>query len=243
VTPLRTTIEVVDLRVTCLIGCLDPERKGAQTIRVDLAVEVDAGPAADGDDLRRTWDYAAISREVGFILRAGRFHLLETAARFLLRWLLLPPQPGEGRPQASRASVTLTKFNVLPGEALARVSLASGSPDGGADSATGYTVETNPWGTVDVVDECRRIGLYRLNVAPGQSIPNHYHQRMREAELILTPGLVGWREGEAEQQRAVGDTFHWAKNEEHGYRNVRERSASILCVDSPPFDPSDEVEA
>jgi len=229
-----TTIAVENLRVSCLIGCLDPERKGQQIVRVDLSVEVDASAAADGDDLRRTWDYAAISRETAFILQSGRFHLLETASRFILRWLLLPPQPGESRPGARRGSVTLTKFNVLPGEALARVSLSGEAPE--------YTVETNPWGTVDVVDECRRLGLYRLNVAPGQSIPNHYHQRMREAELVLTPGLVGWREGGSEHRRVVGEAFHWGKNEEHGYRNEGVRPASILCVDSPPFDPADEVE-
>ena len=228
-------IAVEGLCVDCLIGCLDPERRQVQPIRVDLEIGLEITAAADGDDLRRTRDYAAISREVRFILQSGRFHLLETAARFLLRWLLLPPPPGDRGPPVRSARVALTKFHALPGEATARVSLAAEALD--------YTRERNPWGTVDVVDECRRVGLYRLNVAPGQAIPNHYHQRTREAELILSGGLVGWREGGRPAPRAVGERFRWARREEHGYRNEGVAVASILCMDAPPFDPADEVEA
>ncbi len=234
---MRANICVEDLRVECLIGCLDPERRKVQPIRVDLEVDIEAGPAADRDELSLTWDYAAISREVTFILQAGRFHLLETAARFLLRWLLLPPAAGETRPRPLRARVRLTKFGALPGEARARVSIEAGAGE------VGFSLETNPWGTVDVIDECRRLGLYRLNVAPGMSIPNHYHQKMREAELVLTGGLVGWREGDEPRPRAVGEIFQWRRREAHGYRNDGPRVASILCIDAPPFDPADEVEA
>ena len=230
-----TRVRVDDLRVSCLIGCLDLERVRPQEVRLDAEVELDASAAADGDDLRRTWDYAAFAGRMSFVLEEGGFHLLETAVRFLLRSLLLPPVEGSQRSPVLGARVRLTKFKALPGDATAQVELA-----GTVDSVT-FRQEQKPWGTVDIVDECRRLGLYRLNVAPGAEIPNHLHRVMSESELVLHPGLSGWIDGSKPRTLEVGERFRWKHELPHGYRNVGERTASLLCIDSPPFDPADEV--
>ena len=232
---MRTTITIEELAVDCLIGCLDEERQKTQTIRVDLELEVDAREAARQDSLRRTWNYAELCDQVQFVLRAGRFYLLETAAHVLVRTLLVPPAPAELRPRVIGARVSLTKFGVLPGVARPRVDVWARAEE------LQFGEELKEWGTVDVIDETRLFGLYRLNVAPGREIPNHVHRRMREAELVLTEGLVGWKDGEEPAPLAVGAVFEWELEQPHGYRCVGPEPGSILCMDAPPFSAEDEV--
>ena len=233
---MQTRILVEDLQVECLIGCLDVERTEPQVVRVDLEVDLDVREATRQDALHLTWNYASLVREVSFVLQAGRFHLLETAGRVALRYLLLPPQHDDPRAPATWARIVLTKFHVLPGEARPRVEVSGHARD------EQYVVEQKRWGTVDVVDENKRLGLYRLNVAPGRTIPNHVHRRMREEELVLTAGLVGWVGDEAPRPLAVNAHREWNNEAAHGYRNVGERTASVLCLNEPPFDPVDEIE-
>ncbi len=230
-----TRIAVEDLRVECLIGVRGPERKKTQAVRVDLEVQVDAHAAAMADDLHQTFCYDTMTRQVAFLLEAGRFYLLETASWVLLRTLLLPSVENSPVPSPSRATVTLTKFGALPGQARAVVSLS------GLSAAQTYLREDNDWGTVDVIAETRRLGVYRLNLAPGQQIPRHVHHRMREAELVLSPGLEGWQEGQEPRRLNQGDRFNWESGQAHGYRNTSDQARSLLCLDAPPFIPEDEV--
>lgn len=233
---MKTTITIEELGVDCLIGCLEQERQRTQRIRVDLELELDAGEAARHDSLRRTWNYAELCDQIQFVLRAGRFYLLETATHVLVRTLLVPPAPAELRPRVTSARVSLTKFGVLPGVARPRVEACATAEE------LDYSQETKPWGTVDVIDETRLFGLYRLNVSPGQEIPNHVHRRMREAELVLTEGLVGHKDGSEPAPLAVGTVFEWELEQPHGYRCVGDESGSILCMDAPPFSAEDEIE-
>lgn len=227
---------VDELMVECLIGCLDTERTHAQVVRVDLAVTVDIQRPADSDSLRQTWNYAAIAEQVRFVLQQGQFHLLESASRALLRSLLVPPAPDEDRPAAQSAWVALTKFGVLPGQARPRVRLA------GRAEEQRWLREEKPWGSVDVIEENRRLGLYRLNIAPGCTLPNHIHHAMREAEMVLSAGLLGWADGGPEVLLPPGRIRCWQAAQPHGYRNPGPLTASLLCIDAPPFDPADEIE-
>jgi dihydroneopterin aldolase len=224
-----------ELEVDCLIGCLDAERRTVQTVRVDLWVELDILQPAQSDALERTWNYAAIADQVDFILQAGQFWLLESACRVLLRWLLVPPAPGALRPAATAAGVSLTKFGVLAGKARPRVAVSGRAHD------EVYERETNPWGTVDIIEETARLGLYRLNVAPGHTIPHHEHRRMLEQEMVLTDGLVGWKDGTPPRSLHAGHRETWPLRLPHGYRNPLPHGASILCMDKPRFAPDDEV--
>jgi FolB domain-containing protein len=232
---MKATIQIQDLRVSCLIGCLARERLHPQTLRVDLQLEMDASGAGQSDRLEDTWDYAALTRDLSFVLQQGRFYLLEAAVSVLLRYMLTPPGPGEARPRPRGASITLTKFGVLPGQALPSVSLSATS------SELSYSQERKPWGTVDVIAETRLLGLYRLNLDPGAQIPNHAHHHMRESELLLSDSLQGWVGDSPNRLLPQGATFEWEKWQPHGYHNPGPGPGSILCLDSPPFDPTDEV--
>lgn len=105
-----------------------------------------------------------------------------------------------------------------------------------------YGLEIKSWGTVDVLAESPQLGLYRLNVAPGQGIAEHVHRHMREVERVLDAGLWGWQLDEAPRPLRVGEIFEWPADHAHGYVNPSARTATILCIDRPRFDPEDEVE-
>lgn len=225
---MMATIHLDALEVACPLGqSLD------QRIRVDLSLEIDASRPATSDTLADTIDYVWLESQLRFVLQAGRFHLLESAARVLLRLVLLPPLPDDTRPAVRSAQVSLARLE--EGQPRARVSLSA------VASELSWGREENPWGSVDIIDETRRLGLYRLNVAPGQQIPNHIHRKMREAELVVSPGFVGWKDAEPPEVLPIGTVRHWSRGQPHGYQNRSPRTASILCVDAPPFIPSDEV--
>lgn len=232
---MRSRICIDELRSRCHIGCLDRERIVEQEVRVDLWVELDITEPARADALQRTWNYAAIAKQVDFILRSGRFWLLESASTVLLRWLLAPPGPSEDRPPALRAGLSITKFAVLPRGARPRLEVEATAAE------MTYAQEANPWGTVDIIAETERMGLYRLNIAPGHGIPHHVHRRMHEHEMVLTEGVLGWHDETDAAAWAEGTEHSWQHHQPHGYHNPLAVAASILCIDRPPFDPSDEV--
>ena len=228
-----TFIQLEDLRVDCLIGVWSHERNKTQQIRVDLTVEFDGQSAALADALEATLNYADVSRDVAFILESGQFKLLESATWMLQQWLLAPPAAKGLGHSIKSVEVQLTKFGALTGSTLATVRSPRQS------SQIQYAQETQEWGTVDIIGETQRLGFYRLNVAPGQTLPKHYHETMREEELILSDGLVSITES-GEQPLKAGDRFAWPRGVVHGYRNESDAVASILCMDSPPFIPEDE---
>ena len=200
-----------------------------------VEVHLDTSAAASEDALFRTRDYGALSDEITFILQSGRFHLLESAAQVLLRWLLLPPTRDSPVPAIELARVRLAKPDALPGGAVAVVQVE------GEAANEQWRHEEKPWGRVDIVQETRRAGLYRLTLLPGGELPTHHHLRMRESELVLDSGLVGWKDGGAPRRLPVGLVLSWSKEQSHGYRNEGTTPASLLCLDAPPFDPSDEI--
>ena len=232
---MMTTISIAQLEVECLIGVLDPERRVPQIVKVDLSIDIDARAAAASDNLRHSWDYDHIAAVVAFILQSGRFHLLETAAWSLMRFLLLPPISGVDRAQAQACRVRLTKPGALPGKAQPMVECQSASSD------HHYNREEKSWGWVDVVEENRRLGLYRLTLQPGCELPTHHHKRMREAEIVLSEGLTGWQQDKPARGLGQGEIFRWERGQTHGYRNPSAGPASLLCIDAPPFDPNDEI--
>ena len=82
---MRARVQIEDLRIPCVIGCLEEERDRNQEIVVSLELEIDSRQAAYEDRLEHTVDYVALERAVRFILAAGQFRLLETAGHVLVR--------------------------------------------------------------------------------------------------------------------------------------------------------------
>ncbi len=231
----NTRILLEGLEVNCLIGVHGREQLTPQPILVNIEAFLDASAAALADDLDQTRNYDSLANELGFILKACRFHLLESAAHVLLRWLLLPPVEGSHVAAIQQARVRLSKPQALPGRALAVVEC------NGEAASQEWKREAKSWGQVDIVAETRRTGIYRLTIQPHCELPTHHHQAMREAEFVLEPGLLGWKDGQAPSPLPVGTVLEWNKAQRHGYQNSSEAPVSLLCVDSPPFDPKDEI--
>lgn len=169
-------------------------------------------------------------------LRDLRDPLIAKAARFVLDEAGLSTLPEAARFVAGMASVLARQ------PALARIIAENGrwveahaKPDEGV-------VETKPWGTVDVIAENANVGLYCLNIAPGATLPDHVHFKMREAEMVLSPGLMGWAGDLRLYTLNVGDQRRWPHGLPHGYHNPTEAVTRLLCIDSPPFIPEDEIE-
>lgn len=227
----RDRISVRNMAVDCVVGLYPSERHTPQPLHVDLELTFDSEPAAVHEDLGRTVDYKAITAQVTFLLESCRFELLETAAHALANYLLAPPVPGERRAAIESVVVTLTKPGALAGRAFPSLRI-----ERNRDWAK-FTHEEKPFGTVDIIHETRAAGIYRLNVAPGRGIPLHRHEVMREAEMVLTAGLLC--QGQA---IAPGTVHRWPQGASHRYDNPTDKVQTILCVDSPRFMESDEIQ-
>ncbi len=227
----RDLIAIEGLVVDCVVGVYPHERDTPQPLRVDVYLELDTRLAAERERLRDSVDYAAIAGQLSFLLGACRFRMVETAADALARYLLMPPALGERRAQIQALRLRLTKPSALQGRAVPYLEIMRESAE------VSFKTEQSKFGCVDVVYETSDAGIYRLNVAPGASIPLHVHREMRESELVLSEGLLC-------QGRPVapGTLFQWPLNSAHRYDNPSSRYQTILCVDAPRFMPHDEIE-
>lgn len=224
-------IRIEQLKVDCVVGVYPHERDVPQPLRVDLSLWLDTKTAAIKESLRASVDYAAIAGQVSFLLTSCRFRMLETAAHALACYLLAPPALGERRATIQRVSVRLTKPNALRGVGVPSIEIER--------EASAVTIETehSNFGIVDIIHETRDAGIYRLNIAPRSAIPLHVHRVTQESELVLTDGLLC--QGEPV---AAGSLRRWPLDSPHHYDNPTDRYQTILCVDSPPFLQSDEIE-
>jgi len=224
-------IELNGLEVDCVVGIYPRERHMPQRVRLDLGMYLSTELAARGELISATIDYSALAQQVGFLLRACEFRLIETAAHALARYLLAPPAPDEQRAQIEALRLRLTKPFALG--ATAEPSLLIERDRHWVELPR----EPTSYGFVEVVHETRDAGIYRLNIAPGASIPLHHHKQMLESELVLTDGLLC-------QQKPIpaGAAHRWPLGAAHSYDNPTDRYQSILCVDAPRFVAGDQIE-
>lgn len=68
------------LRVDCVIGLYDWERKVRQTVRLDLEMGFENRRAAATDELADTLDYKAIGKRLQAFIEASDFNLVESLA-------------------------------------------------------------------------------------------------------------------------------------------------------------------
>lgn len=223
-------IELKGLVVDCIVGVYPKERDRPQPLHVDLSLYLDTREAAQGGGLRHTVDYARLAGELRFLLESARFLLLETAADALTRYVLAPPTGDVPHAQVEAVSLTLRKPAALSG-ALPSLTVFRQRDE------VDFEIEHKPFGEVDVVHVSQGSGIYRLRVAPGRSIPTHIHRIMDERELVLGDGLL--LQG---RPVAAGTGISWPKELPHRYDNPTTTEQTILCVDRPPFLPSDEIE-
>ena len=110
------TVLIEDLVVSCVIGVHAWERQIQQRLTVTLEVETDFTAAAEGDNLARTVDYAALAELTAGIARDGRFKLLETLGERIADAVL-------GEPGVSGVVVTIRKPAAVPSAAAVGVRL------------------------------------------------------------------------------------------------------------------------
>ena len=72
-------------------GVYDWERERGQTFRVDAVLELDTAPAAAGDDLDKTVNYAELAQRLHAVLTGEPVALLETLAQRLADVCLADP--------------------------------------------------------------------------------------------------------------------------------------------------------
>ena len=214
----------------CIVGLYEHERERPQRLVVEVTMAVQTEEAANADRLIGTVDYEWVSTQIAFILKLGRFRLLETAALTICRALLLPPVDGESRGQISAVELALRKPSALGGRGVPVLRIARSA------NAIHVVQEAKPFGSVDIIHETKDVGFYRLNVSPGREIDLHMHRQMDEAELVLSTGL--------RCQGAValaGTVRQWPIGLPHFYENPTAVTQSLLCIDRPPFIETDEI--
>ncbi len=224
-------LSLTGMRFDCIVGLFDYERNTPQPVELDVTLELDTREAARAGRLERTVDYARLLGELRFILVAGRFRLLESAAEALAAWLLAPPSQDVPRPQVEAVEVRLSKLVALSGAAVPRLEIRRDARDFPA------VTEPKPFGKVDVIFETRECGVYRERIAPRTVLPTHVHHHLDESELVLGTGLL--LQG---QPVAAGLAHTWPRGFAHRYENVTDVEQSFLCIDRPAFIPTDEVE-
>jgi dihydroneopterin aldolase len=69
-----------DLRVECVIGIYDWERRIRQAVYIDLDMAADIARAAGSDRIADTLDYKAVARRLQQFVGESEFQLVETLA-------------------------------------------------------------------------------------------------------------------------------------------------------------------
>jgi 7,8-dihydroneopterin aldolase/epimerase/oxygenase len=76
------------LKVDCIIGFIEWERRLPQTLVIDLELPCDCARAAQSDAVADTIDYKAVAKRVQVWVAESQFQLLETLAHELALLLL-----------------------------------------------------------------------------------------------------------------------------------------------------------
>src|SRR3989338_5426789 len=70
-------IRITNLRLRTIIGTHDWEREVQQDVVVNMTLDYDAGAAIASDDLRKTVNYKALTKQIIKEVEASQFFLLE----------------------------------------------------------------------------------------------------------------------------------------------------------------------
>ncbi len=82
------TIFLTDLRVDCVVGIWEWERKIRQTVSIDLEMGADIRKAAASDDIEDTLNYKAVAKRIQQFVGDSGFQLVETMAEEIAKVIL-----------------------------------------------------------------------------------------------------------------------------------------------------------
>ena len=100
-------IRITNLRLRTIIGTHDWEREVQQNVIINIILDYDAAKAIASDDLRKTIDYKALTKQIIKEVKASQFFLLEKLAGRVLDVVTAHPAVLEAvvrvdKPQALR---------------------------------------------------------------------------------------------------------------------------------------------
>ena len=220
----RDVLSIHGLETECVVGVYPRERGRPQPLSVDIDMSVDSEAAAATGKLSRTVDYDATAQAVVFLLQSCRFGLLETAAQALAKYLLAEPLASQRQARVHAVRIRLVKPQALPGAAVASLSIERDA------SWASIERQPTPFGSVDVILDCREASIVRVNLAPAAHVALNEHDEAHDAELALTHGLVldgaPFPRG---SRRALG------RGTPRVLANPTRRWQSVLCADSPAY--------
>jgi dihydroneopterin aldolase len=153
----------VSLALPPIIGEREGARRLAQTLELELGMNLDLDGAAAGD-LSRSVDYAAIVDQVQFIAQHGRWRLLESMAVAVARLVLAPPAPAEQRSQVQGVLVRLRSADMPRARAVPVIEL-------GRDLAWYEPQELTSSdflpARIETLQETPETGAYRIHLPAG----------------------------------------------------------------------------
>jgi dihydroneopterin aldolase len=103
------------LRVDCVVGIYESERRMPQTVIVDIELDYDFAAAAASDAIADTIDYDDVARAVTELAQRRAFHLIETMAEEAAAMLMAR------LPLLRRVRLDIRKPAAVPAAACARV--------------------------------------------------------------------------------------------------------------------------
>ena len=78
-------ILIKDLRLRCIIGVNDFERREKQDVTINIAIWSELAEAAEKDDLTKTVDYKEVTKKIIKLVEASEFQLVETLAEHIAK--------------------------------------------------------------------------------------------------------------------------------------------------------------
>lgn len=83
------TIEIRGLRLRCLLGVTDEERRDVQDVVLDLDIDTNARAALSADEIGAVWNYRTAVKGVIGHVEASRYQTVERLAQEVARLLVV----------------------------------------------------------------------------------------------------------------------------------------------------------
>ena len=196
-------IRLQDLQVRCMIGIYPEEAVRTQALRLQLSLYLDTRAAALSGQLDQTVDYAALAREINFILTQGRFRLLESAAEALTAFILSSPGPDQHRARIEAVALEIVKPEALRAAAIPSIKIFR--------DAAGAFVEAD-FAAAQLIFAAPEAALVRFRIPPESSLRPCFPGWHLKALLTGSAGLTceGRELGAAEvlEQDGIEETFY-----------------------------------
>ncbi|MCP5463435.1 MAG: dihydroneopterin aldolase [Deltaproteobacteria bacterium] len=187
---MQTTIEIRDHDVSCVIGCLDWERRQEQSLRVNLKLLANDTGHYESDELQQTIDYRLIASQIDFLLKNLKFQLLELASQTLLKCVLRSWNSEAESFVFTEGSIQIIKKVPLSADAKAVVGVSLRSNE------VNFLRDIQSWGHKEVLLQNKDSSLWLFSVLPGASLEITATEADHCEDYFVNQGLLTACEGQ-----------------------------------------------